>query len=315
VSASAPSMLFIAVPAAVLGAASFGLASALQQRATKEVPTSRTLNPGLLVQLARRRDWLAATAAVGLGLALQVVALAFAPLTLVQPLLVTGVLFGTLFAARLAHRPLDRQILLGALASVVGLAAFLTLARPSGGSTVLPGLPTVLPLAVILAAIVVGCVVLSSLPRVSPTAQVGALALATGICYGVTAGLMKVVTGQIRDGGLAEVFGHPAFYVVCVVGPIGFLLSQNTFQHGLLIAPALATITIVDPLVGIAIGVAWLGEKLDSSPPVLVGEAISAVVVIAGIAVLAHRGTQLRHVIEDQLQTGDQTGTAPPSAG
>ena len=82
-----------------------------------------------------------------------------------------------------------------------------------------------------------------------------------------------------------------------------------------LIAPALATITIVDPLVGIAIGVAWLGEKLDSSPPVLVGEAISAVVVIAGIAVLAHRGTQLRHVIEDQLQTGDQTGTAPPSAG
>lgn len=301
-SVSAPAVLVIAVPAAVIGAASFGLASALQQRATKEVPTTGALDPRLLLDLVRRPTWVLATGTVVLGLALQVVALAFAPLTLVQPLLVTGILFGTIFSAWLGRRRLDRQILLGAVACVIGLATFLSLARPSDSSTTLPGLPRLLPLAVVLAAIIAGCLGVAVASRYARGARVAALALATGVCYGVTAGLMKVVTGQIRAGAPAEIFLHPAFYIVCVLGPVGFLLSQNTFQHGVLIAPALAVITIVDPLVGIAIGVSWLDERLDSSLPVLVGQTISAVVLIGGVTLLAHRGTRVRHEIERRAQ-------------
>jgi nitrate reductase gamma subunit len=89
------------------------------------------------------------------------------------------------------------------------------------------------------------------------------------------------------------------------VGPLGFLLSQNTFQKGTLIAPALAIITIVDPLVGVAIGVSWLGEQVASSPAVLAGQMISVVVVIGSIALLAHRGTQLRREIEQSTQGND----------
>lgn len=301
-SGSASPLLMLAVPAAVLGAASFGVASALQQRATKEVPAQGALNPRLVTELVRRPYWLMASAAVGLGLALQVVALAFAPLTLVQPLLVTGVLFGTLFAARLAGRRPDRQILVGATAAVAGLATFLVLARPEGGAADLPGLPTILPLALALVIVVAGCLLIAVASRFSGGAHVGALALATGICYGVTAGLMKVVTGVIRTGGVFAIFSQPAFYVVCVVGPAGFLLSQYTFQQGTLIAPALAVITIVDPLVGIGIGVVWLGERVNSSTPVLVGEAAAALVLIGGVAVLARRGTQLREEILQQAE-------------
>jgi drug/metabolite transporter (DMT)-like permease len=301
-SGSASPLLLLAVPAALVGAASFGAASALQQRATKEVSTHGALDPRLVVELARRPNWLLANGAVGLGLALQVVALAFAPLALVQPLLVTGVLFGTLFAARLAGRRPDRQILIGAAAAVAGLAAFLVLARPEGGTTDLPALGTVLPLALVLVAIVAACLLVGVAARFSGSAHVAALAVATGVCYGVTAGLMKVVTGQIRIGGVVEIFTGPAFYVVCVVGPTGFLLSQYTFQQGALIAPALALITIVDPLVATGIGVAWLGERLNNSPPVLAGEAVAALVLIAGIAVLARRGTRLRQEIQQQAE-------------
>ncbi|NMH99301.1 DMT family transporter [Pseudonocardia sp. K10HN5] len=304
-------MLLVAVPTAVAAAASFGLASALQWRATKEVPATGVLSPRLLLELIRQPLWVLSTGIVVLGLALQVLALAFAPLALVQPLLVTDILFGTVFSAWLGHRRLDRQILLGASACAVGLAALLSLAQPSGGSADLPPLPEVLPLAVVLVAIVVGCLVVAAASRFSGNAHVAALAVATGVCYGVTAGLIKVVTGEIRSGGLPEMFSHPAFYVVCVIGPIGFLLSQHTFQQGVLIAPALAIITIVDPLVGIAIGVAWLGERLDISPPALAGEAISGVVVIAGVALLAHRGTQLRHDVDRQAEAG----TGARSAG
>src|SRR5690606_18958087 len=84
-------LLAIAIPAALLGAASFGLASAVQQRATKEVPTIGTLNPRLLRELVRKPIWLASVFTVVIGLSLQTVALAFGPLVLVQPLLVTTV--------------------------------------------------------------------------------------------------------------------------------------------------------------------------------------------------------------------------------
>jgi hypothetical protein len=134
--------------------------------------------------------------------------------------------------------------------------------------------------------------------------HVAALAAATGVLYGLTAGLMKVLTSQFRDGGVVEPFGHPVLYVVCAVGPMAFLLSQNTFQQGTLIAPALAIITIVDPLVGVAIGVNWLGERVDSSPAVLTGQVLATLVLIGSVALLAQRSTQLRREVEQATDRG-----------
>ena len=126
--------LVIAVPAAILGAASMGLASAAQARATKEVPTTKTLHPSPLLALIHRRIWLIGIVATVTGLGLQVVALGFGPLMLVQPLLVTALPFASVFSAAMAHRRVDRVIVLGALTCVAGLSAFLLLARPDGGS-------------------------------------------------------------------------------------------------------------------------------------------------------------------------------------
>jgi drug/metabolite transporter (DMT)-like permease len=306
VSQSTSTVFFVAVPAAVAGAASFGLASAIQQRATKQVPTTGTLDPRLLLELVRRPVWVLGIGTVIVGLSLQLVALAYGPLVLVQPLLVTGVLFGAVFSALLAHRRVDHLVILGSLGAVAGLSAFLVLARPSGGSTRLEQDGwAMLPLALGLGVTVLVCLAAAS--RYDGPVQVAALAAATGVLYGLTAGLMKVVTSQFRSGGPAEVFTHPVLYVVCAVGPMGFLLSQNTFQHGTLIAPALAIITIVDPLVGVAIGVSWLGEQVNSSPAVLAGELIAVLVIIGSVALLAHRGTQLRRELERAPQRGART--------
>jgi drug/metabolite transporter (DMT)-like permease len=304
-SADVTEMLTIAVPAAIASAASFGLASAMQQRATKQVPTAAALDPRLFFGLIRQPTWVLGVGTVLVGLALQVVALAFGPLVLVQPLLVTGVLFGTVFSALLARRPLDRQILVGSIACAVGLAAFLSLARPADTGAELADFGQLLPLIVALIVIIAGCLVVAVGSRFSGGAHVAALALATGVLYGVTAGLMKVLTGEIHSGGVFAVFFHPVLYVICVVGPVGFLLSQNTFQHGVLIAPALSIITIVDPLVGFAIGVLWLGEEITTTVPLLVGETLSVLVVIAGIGLLSWRGTQIRHQLESSKGHGE----------
>ncbi|WP_239028499.1 DMT family transporter [Pseudonocardia acidicola] len=288
----------IAVPAAVLGAAGFGLATAAQQRATKEVEVSRTLSPKLLVELLRRPMWLLGLLATVVALILQLVALAFGPIAVVQPLLVTGVTFAAGFSALLARRRPDPLILLGALCCAAGLSAFLLLARPSSaGADDHIDLASGLPLAIALAALVVGCLVYAA--TVEHPSRVLALALATGVLYGVTAGLMKVVTGQLRTG-LDEPFQHLALYVVCIIGPMGFLLSQNTFQQGRLVSPAVAVITSVDPVIGVLIGVSWLGESLVTSPAMLAGECFAALVVVAGIAFIVARGSHLLHRLETE---------------
>lgn len=280
--------LAVAVPAAIAGAGFMGLASAAQARATKQVRLEKTLHPRLLLDLAHRPLWLVGIGATVAGLGLQLVALGFGPLILVQPLLVTALPFAGVFAAWFARRRPDGLVLFGTLVCIAGLSAFLLLARPSNGAAHL--LPTG---EVVVIAVVLGLVALAGLgwsALVAGPTRVLGLALATGVLYGVTAGLMKLVADDLR-AGWAATFTHWPLYVVCVIGPIGFLLSQNTFQQGRLIAPALAVITTVDPLVGVVIGVWWMGESVSTGAAVLSGELIAAVTMAVGIAMLSWRNS------------------------
>ena len=297
-------MLVIAVPAAIAGAAAMGLANAAQAKATKQVPASRILDPHLLLNLLRNPTWLVGTLGTLAGLGLQVVALGFGPLLLVQPLLVTSLLFTSASIAVMLHRRMDRVVAIGGLMCVAGLSAFLLLAQPTQHSDQLAPLPAVLPLAIVFAVIVAICLVIAA--RTSHWVRVLALALATGVIYGVTAGLMKVVSGQFRLG-FGVPFTHWALYAVCAIGPIGFLLSQNTFQQGRLVSPAVAVITTVDPLVGVGIGVSWFGERVSAGPAELAGELVAALLIIGGIALLARRGERLRQqaaAADDGTDTG-----------
>lgn len=283
-------VLGLAVPAAVLGAAAMGLANATQSKATKEVPDSGVLNPQLLWNLLRNRTWLVGIGATVAGLGLQLLALAFGPLLLVQPLLVTALLFTTVFVAWVQRGKVERSVLLAASLCAVGLATFLLLARPQRGDGAPVADMPVLPVAITVMLLVGTSLLLAR--RRSQVVRVIALAAGTGVLYGLTAALMKLVAAQFRAGFWVP-FGHWALYAACVTGVTGFLLSQNTFQHGTHAAPAVAVITTVDPVVAVAIGAAWYGETLAIGPGMLLGELVSAVAIIAGIGLLAQHTERL----------------------
>jgi drug/metabolite transporter (DMT)-like permease len=288
--ASPDASLLLAVPAAVVGAACMGLASAAQARATKEVAVSRILDPGLLRGLARRPLWLIGMVATGAALALQLVALAFAPLLIVQPLLITSLMFAGVFSSRLERRRADGVMVAGSLTCVAGLSSFLLLARPTGDADQFSTGPRPFPLAIALTVLTLLGLLISILGHGS--VRVLGLAVATGVLYGMTAGLMKIVAVQARVD-VTEPFRNWSLYLVCLLGPLGFLLSQNTFQQGRFLSPALAVITALDPLVGVAIGVWWMGERASTTPVALAGEAVSGAVIIVGIVLLSGRATKL----------------------
>jgi drug/metabolite transporter (DMT)-like permease len=269
---------------AVLGAALlFGISSVAEQRSTKRVKTRRALSPRILLDLARQPLWIAAIGGTLLGFALQVTALRFGPLALVEPVLVVALIFAVLINAYL-RRVWDRILFAGVIICAAGIVGFLTIAQPTAGTSHV-GFFVVLPLAAGLAVGVFACLVIA---KRSEQLRPLALALACGICYGVSAFLVKLVISDL-SGGLPRMLTDWPIYALAVVGPAGFILNEDAYQRGTLIAPVLAIITACDPVISIALGSLFLNEKLSSTPAGIAGEVISLLVMITGIVAIAHR--------------------------
>jgi drug/metabolite transporter (DMT)-like permease len=282
--------LAITVILALAAAMVFSLSSVLEQRSTHQVPERGALHPRLILDLLKHRVFLAALAVNAFGSLLQILALHFGSLAVVQPLIVLSLLFAVVIAAFTIrhHRP-DRVMFLGAAACAGGVSGFLAVARPTGGTNTV-GPSAALPLGAALVAMVGVCLVAARWGprRVRPLW----LALACGVDFGVNAFLLKIVPSMLSQG-----FSNPAWqwplYMLIVVTPTGFLLNQNAFQAGTLIAPVLAVITTTDPLVSITLGRMLLHENIASTPAALGSEAASLAVMTAGIVALSHRAPQL----------------------
>lgn len=272
---------------AVAAGAAFGTSSVLQYQANQGVPQERVARPKLLVRLIQRRNWRWSILLALLAFALQAAALFYVPLILVQPVLVTGLLWYVLLLAALEHHRPDGPIVLESLLCLAGLSAFLLIAAPGAGPS--RGLDSVragIWLAAGLIVTVAVCLLLAT--RLGRRWRPLPLATAAGACYGVTAGLISSLSHSFSEGPIA-VLGHWQTYGVVVLGPVGVLLSQNAYQAGPLGAPALATFTVTDPLVSIAVGLLWLNERIRTDLWSVLGEIASLGALIAGVFLLARR--------------------------
>jgi len=265
----------------------FGIASVADQRSTKRVQSRQALSLRIFGDLMRQPMWLASIVGTLGGFALQVVALRYGPLALVEPLLVCGLIFAVLINSYLFRR-FDRILISGVVATAAGIAGFLAISQPTTGQST-TGFGVVVPLGAGLTAAVAACIIVS---RRSSAYGALALALACGICYGVSAFLVKLVVSDV-SGGLAGTLSDWPIYALAIVGPLGFLLNENAFQHGKLIAPVLAIIIVCDPLISVALAYLWLDEQLNASPIGIAGEIISLAVMCTGVVVVAQRAQRI----------------------
>ena len=193
-----------------------------------------------------------------------------------------------LIAQRLGERaqpgPSNMKLMLtGVAATTVGVAGFLAIGQPSGGSTRAP-LGILPPLVIGIVVVVGGCLAVAARNR---TLRPLALALACGVNYGVAAFLIKLVTSEF-GGGPAQVFTNWPIYVFAVVGPAGYILNQNAYQQGTLLAPVQAIISAADPIISIALGIGWLEVRLRGGPLAIAGEVVSLLLLTAGIVMTAY---------------------------
>ena len=299
-----PAANAVAVPVALCAAAAFGGAAVLQHRAARRVPDSGLVSVQLLRAQLRQDGFVASLGLAILGFVLQAAALRYAPLTLVQPLLITDTLFFIGFACLIHRRPPDRRLVLAALLAMGGIAAFILIARPTAGSSGTHA-PAALSLGLALVVVVGACLAVAT--RLSGYARVLPLAIATAVCYGVTAGLLRSVAAGF-DGDVLGLAGEWQVYALAVLGAAGFWLNQHAYQKGHLGTVAVATITVGDPATSIVIGIVWLGESIQGGPWATFGEVVSLLVVAAGILLLAARSQQITEQIQSAAEPLQELG-------
>ena len=234
------------------------------------------------MRLAKQPVWLAGIVADALGFALQAVALAIGRIVVVQPLLATAVVFALPFGARLDHRRLTRNEILGAAAVVGGVASFVVVSNPTGGVDNPKLSVWIVSGAICLAAS--GALALVARGR-SPGVKASLLGSAAGILFALSAVLTKAVADQLGDG-LLEIFVHWQLYALVAIGWVSMTLSSQALQTGAL-APAAATQMSLDPVVSVALGVFAFDESLHDT---FIGGAVALVgfaVMIVGLVVLS----------------------------
>ncbi|GAB2747278.1 DMT family transporter [Amycolatopsis magusensis] len=295
-----------AMAMAVCAAAAFGTSGALQHRVARRTARRPGSRFGVVRSLAREPVWLASLALNGTGVVLHWIALSRASVALVQPVLVLDLLFAVLGASMLRRHWPDRIVVLGALLCAGGLAAFLVLAEPVPGHSV-PGTGETLLVGGCVLAVVAACLAVAA--RFPGTARTLSLASATGVLFGVTAGIAKLATDDL-DGGLAAMLTHWPVYAVIVCATCAFVLSQYAFRAGVAVAPALGVMVVLNPLAGIAVGALWLGERINAGPGALAGEVFALGFTAAGIAVLAKRApaAERRPEITPERRTSAEPG-------
>src|SRR5262249_34597352 len=109
---------------ALVAAFFFALAATLQQKGALDLGSVSLGAPPSLVARAKQTWWLLGTVALLCGYAFQAVALANGRLAVIQPLLVTTIVFALPLGYFLTSQVIHRREVLGAAVVVLGLAIF-----------------------------------------------------------------------------------------------------------------------------------------------------------------------------------------------
>lgn len=212
-------------------------------------------SPGEQYAPLRRPGWWAAVALNGLGGLLHVVALAYGPLSLVQPLGALTIVVALPMAALFVGRKAGATAWRGAIMATVGLAGLLSLVAASDARSL--NTAERVAVAVVTAGVVVALMIAARAAHRHPAVRSMLLATASGIAFGMSSVFTKTVAVDWTGGvSAADV---PSLAVIGVLATAGMLLSQAAYRGAGLAAP-LATLTVVNPVVAAAVGITMFGE-------------------------------------------------------
>jgi drug/metabolite transporter (DMT)-like permease len=290
---------------AVLGAFSNALTTILQRMGVETAPADTTLKLSLITYALRRKVWLAGFGMMICGFLLQFTALHYGRLSTVQPILTLELPFLVAILGLWFGHKLGWKEWLGAVLAAGGLAAFLSLSAPGGG-TEQPGLSDWLIVSV---AVVGTCLLAVALAQFGPPSWRAAMfGVSAAVMFAFTAAIIKQMNGDI-DHGWGGVFVSWPPYALAATGLAAMFLALNAYHAGTITASQ-STLVIVDPIASIAIGIGLFGDQLQTGGGRGPGEALGLAVLVVGVFSLAR--SPLVAGVKSEDDTGEHILSARP---
>ena len=290
----------IGIAIALIGAVFLSLGAQFQHRGVELVESRHGsgnkagLSVGQLMRLLARPSWVIGSVMLGLAILFQLTSLGFAPLIVVQPIGAVALVITTIVNARLTKTKIEGPVLRAVAFCVGGIALFVGVAAFVAKEQVIEE-----PQLIIVLSILVGVVVLLGLTFGLARRRVGALfyILAAGVLYGFVATLAKVVINRLGNLMAGIVDGQFEWLtILCVIAllaaaGLGGYFVQTAYSLG---SPDLviAGLTVVDPLIAVAIGIAVLGEASNAPLWVIPVWAVAGAIAIYGVFQLAKHHPQ-----------------------
>ncbi|MGW4266822.1 DMT family transporter [Streptomyces californicus] len=242
--------------------------------------------------LVRNGVWWVAVALNGAGAVLHVVALAYGPLSLVQPLGALTIVFALPLAALFVGRRAGATAWRGALMATAGLGGLLALTGDAEPHT-LDGPEQVLLASVTFGAVGVLVVFARTLRR--PVLRSVVLATGAGGAFGMASVFTKTVAVEWTSGSFRT--GVLPLLAIAGLAAAGLFLSQAAYRGAGLTAP-LATVTVVNPVVAAAIGITLFGEHFRLGAPGTALALCCGALAAAGLVLLTRERLEREHAEE-----------------
>jgi len=254
------------VVATALGSTCFAsVSTALKHRTATTAAQKPEGRARALLAAATRPLWLAALGLDSIALLLQITALHLGQLALVQPLLVTALIFSLLVHHRIERTPVLLQEVRYAAQLIASLVAFLLVSGAASSTTLVALPPPDRSVAVLAGAVAVSiAAAVISLSRFRPSYRASLLAVAVAVDYAATAALIKTCTNIAAKSPTALLTSWELYAAVsCAL--LGLIGAQRAFGAGPLTA-SLPIIAALDPVLSVALGVTVFDEPLRSGP-------------------------------------------------
>lgn len=293
----------LGIPLALLGAVFLSIGAQFQHRGVSKVDTREAdVAGGLSVRqigaLLRRPSWVMGTLLLGLAIVLQLMALAVATLTVVQPLGALALVITAVVSAKVSGVSLDAVSIRAIVFCVGGIALFVTVAAFTTHTRPVTSLQLIAVLVILGVVLAVFAVLFATLQK-RFTAMF--YIIGAGVLFGFVVTLAKVVIGRIQtllEPSYVADTSDEWLTVACVVAlllasALGFYFVQTAYASG----PTdlvVAGLTVVDPIVAVTIAIVVLGEASGAPPWAVVAFLLSGAIAIYGVLQLAKHHPQTR---------------------
>jgi drug/metabolite transporter (DMT)-like permease len=258
-------------------------ANVITQHAASISAPKRETGLRLVGYLFRQPLWLIGwIAAVG-GFGFQALALHNGQLSVVQPLLVTEIVFVLVMRWVWIRQDVARAAWAAGIVVCVALAVFLSVAEPSGGKPNPTATDWLASLLVFGGTIAAG---VAAGMHGSPERRAAGFAVAGSLAWALMAVFLKTTTDTLTAVGLGGLFVTWPLYALSVAAISATLLEQSALHVGPL-SVSQPLLVIINPLASIFLSVWLFDERFTASPGRVVVAIFAFAVLAAGVVELS----------------------------